>query len=581
MLAIAIFGGIFASIGIAVAHLLTKHAGDYYLILFPVFVLAIILGMGLSLGAKIGRCSRFNLFTFLLVTLFVLGSYLSVLFLNAYHDSFETPLTFVDEKIFLIHDTWNLAAELPFISDYVKPITIQELQSGFAGIPFVSDLMTPLEESPPAPESETSDSESETPTVPSTSRPHLASQLRTFFNQLPEQALSMEQPVLIGTIFNLAIFAPLEDRLVFSGITRWEENAQEDETQQEGTTQDAGNQRKRLVFDERAVQPWMQWSVELLLLWSIALLMTRGGAKKALRRLEKRQRRRDQPGLQVDKTGPKKTKKIATEADVDPEKKGAKKKKKVKVKKEKIKKEKSGGWFGRKKKNTEDEPPEAAFLPEEKASATETSAEQDELEFEIPGAEEEEGQLLALILHQYAPERQEDLVRLIQQIGQVSEARARRLLKIPSLIKRDITPHEANIAIEKFNQVQAQVKLITMEQLQQLQNKQTQSAQASTKKPASKSAPPSVSPGQAAPNARYALILRKFDPARRKEVLDLLSGLSGTPVAQLQQSLKTPALVLRDASKDEATMIVQQFNNIQAEVKMLTMPELQKLMAKK
>jgi hypothetical protein len=129
--------------------------------------------------------------------------------------------------------------------------------------------------------------------------------------------------------------------------------------------------------------------------------------------------------------------------------------------------------------------------------------------------------------------------------------------------------------------VQAQVKLITMEQLQQLQSKQQQSVQAPAQTSAPKTAPPLVSQRAGDPAARYALILRKFDPSRRKEVLELLSGLSGTPVSQIQQSLKTPALVLRDASKDEATMIVQQFKMIQADVKMLTMPELQKLMAKK
>ena len=85
---------------------------------------------------------------------------------------------------------------------------------------------------------------------------------------------------------------------------------------------------------------------------------------------------------------------------------------------------------------------------------------------------------------------------------------------------------------------------------------------------------------QGAPGERYALILRKFDPAQRKQVLELLGSLSGTPPTQLQQTLKTPALVLRDSSKDEVTMISQQFQKIQADVKILTMTELQKLMNK-
>ncbi len=49
----------------------------------------------------------------------------------------------------------------------------------------------------------------------------------------------------------------------------------------------------------------------------------------------------------------------------------------------------------------------------------------------------------------------------------------------------------------------------------------------------------------------------------------------------IPQRLVAPALVLRDASKDEVTMIAQQFAKIPADVKMLSMPELQKLMNKK
>jgi hypothetical protein len=116
-----------------------------------------------------------------------------------------------------------------------------------------------------------------------------------------------------------------------------------------------------------------------------------------------------------------------------------------------------------------------------------------------------------------------------------------------------------------------------MEQLEELQKKQHQTVQP----PRSQAAPPPpVTPKDDA-GERHALILRKFDPAQRKPIIELLSSLSNTPVAQLQQTLKTPALVLRDASKDEVTMIAQQFRTIQADVKILTMAELQKLMARK
>ena len=168
-------------------------------------------------------------------------------------------------------------------------------------------------------------------------------------------------------------------------------------------------------------------------------------------------------------------------------------------------------------------------------------------------------------------------MRLVQQVGQISEERARRLLKVPSLIKRDVTTREASIVIEKFNQVRAQVKLITMEQLGELQKKQQQTVQP----PRSQAAPPSQVTPEDDTGERHALILRKFDPAQRKLIIELLASLSNTPAAQLQQTLKTPALVLRDASKDEVTMIAQQFRTIQADVKVLTMAELQKLMARK
>jgi hypothetical protein len=45
--------------------------------------------------------------------------------------------------------------------------------------------------------------------------------------------------VTIGTIFDLALVAPIRDYLVFPGITRWNEDM------------------KRLEFDEMAIQPWM------------------------------------------------------------------------------------------------------------------------------------------------------------------------------------------------------------------------------------------------------------------------------------------------------------------------------------
>ena len=244
------------------------------------------------------------------------------------------------------------------------------------------------------------------------------------------------------------------------------------------------------------------------------------------------------------------------------------KKKKEKKKKEKKKKEKTGfSLFGGKKK-VEEQTVEEAASPEEQFAA------------QFP-----EDQRYAIILHQFDSARQNDLLQLIQQVGQVPEDKARRLLKVPSLLKRDVTSEEARVAIEKFYQLNAQLKLITMEQLTEIQKRQQSAAQpapsSSPSKPASapRPAPPRSSTGGAAED-RYALILKSFDQAQRKPILELLSSLSGKPVAQLQQTLKPPALILRDATKDEVTMIAQQFQALQAEVKSLTMADLQKLMAR-
>jgi len=583
-----IMGTIFGSLGSVAAHGLMKHLVHYYLILIPPIVLAIILGLGLKWGVRIGRCSRLNSVTFLLILLCALVCYGSLLFLNDYHDSFPEPPTLIQEGLSLVSDSINLFAELPFISDYVKPIEAQTLQHALANIPLVSALLPSDQNAEPEEaqtDSQTSENSDET-TVEATAteastapRAHLGTQIMTFLKAFPAQAFA-PKPIAIGTVFDLVIFLPVQDYLLYPGITRWEEE----------------HEVKQLVFDERAVQPWMAWTVEFIFIWCITFFMTRSGTKKAYQTYQKRLEQRGTPQQQrlqlstekepesgkKEKTGlfgrRKKRKKNENDAespaieptigednleerDIAPKK--EKKKKRVKVKKKKR------GWFGSKTQETGDIGESGGAAPQGESGGDGGT------EFSEPG-EDAQDQLFAIILHQYAQERQDDLSRLIQQVGQVSEERAIRLLKVPSLIKRNVTTQQANIAIEKFNQVQAQVKLISMEQLHQLQDKQQQAA---AQKPAAPS--PSHSTPSPGTEERYALILRKFDTSQRKQVLELLSSLSGTPIGHLQQSLKTPALVLRDASKDEVTMIAQQFKNIHANVKLLTMAELQRLMAKK
>jgi hypothetical protein len=541
ILLMLIIGTIFGVIGVVLAHALAKFYSEYYLILiFPIFI-ALVLGTGLSFGARIGRCSRFSVVVFLLILFFSVLCYGSYLFLNYYYDSLaEKPVTVIDEGFLLAEDIQQFLAALPYVSDYIPPV-----------------------ENP--------------------ARPHIGTQISEFITKLPDLAFARE-PVVVGTIFDLVPFVPIREYLVYPGITRWDE------------------EHGQLVFDEQAVQPWMLWSAELFFLWLITLLKTLGGIKRAhkklLQRLEKRGERRPSkeqrkakpkakkgrfkkaqqqtsPSTTLDLTPPQLLEEeaaVAQEPPVKKKKRGLFQRKKPSetegqedVSEEIKEKPKKKGWFGRKS-------PEPEVQTEVEAVASETVP--PELKF---STEEQTEQLYALILHQYSSDRQEALVRLVQQVGQISEERAQRLLKVPSLIKRNVTTREASIVIEKFNQVQAQVKLITMEQLEELQKKQQQTVQPPRSQPAP---PPPVTPEDNT-GERHALILRKFDPAQRKPVIELLASLSNTPVAQLQQTLKTPALVLRDASKDEVTMIAQQFRTIQADVKILTMAELQKLMARK
>ncbi len=597
------FGVMFGALGVWAAHLLTKHLSNYYLILIPAIVAGILLGLGLNLGTRIGRCSRFSIITFIFALLAAVVMYGSLLFFNHYHDTSAPQASIAEEVLFLFADSWNFLAELPYVSDYMKPVTDQQVRDTLTGVPGLSALIPPadqpLDSDGQPPQDSTANADATNAATDQTAAPqaasareHIGRQIMAFAAALPQKAMA-EEPVLIGSIFNLVIFAPVQQSLEIPGITQWD-----------GKPEDG-----RLLFDARAVQPWMVWSVEAVFAWLIAALMTRSGANAAYDRHQSRIEQsggRPRQGLQIKPPSAAKQESVAGAAEEKPakEKKAGfswfKRKKKATIPLEETalpeaeatptpadtsKKEK-GGLFGWLKKKSAAKTEEAPEMP--------AAAGKDDVNFELPeeGGEPTQDQRFALILHQYEPTRQEDLVQLIQQIGQVPEDRARKLLKTPSLIKRDVTVQQANIAIQKFNQVHAQVKLMPMEQLLQLQTKQQpappetpkspQPAQLATKKPAPAAPkPPAAAPiPQGAPGERYALILRKFDPAQRKQVLELLGSLSGTPTTQLQQTLKTPALVLRDSSKDEVTMISQQFQKIQADVKVLTMTELQKLMNK-
>ncbi|MBD3305816.1 hypothetical protein GF339_05485, partial [candidate division KSB3 bacterium] len=231
IIAMLIFGTLLGLIGVLLAHIGMKYYPDYYLILIFPIVMALFLGSGLTLGAKIGRCRRFNLFVFLVVCVFSVLSYGALLFLNHYHDTLaEAPTTIIDEYEALSTDTQNFLAQVPYISDYITP----------------------------------ADPEAEE---------HLWNKIVAFGNALPEMAFAAE-PVVVGTIFDLALLAPIRDYLIYPGITHWDED------------------NRQLVFDVQTVQPWMRWAAELFLVWLIVLLKTRGATKKAQQRLEQQMRDR-------------------------------------------------------------------------------------------------------------------------------------------------------------------------------------------------------------------------------------------------------------------------------------------------
>ena len=219
--------------------------------------------------------------------------------------------------------------------------------------------------------------------------------------------------------------------------------------------------------------------------------------------------------------------------------------------------------FGRKKNNAE-----------ESDKGVDSGADSAEMEFS------EDHSRYALILQQYEATRESDLVQLIQQVGPMPPEKARQLLKVPSLLKRDVSAQDAKFAIDKFKHVQAQVKLITMEQLLQIQQKQQTGQPAPPPQPKAAAPSSSAQAPAGSPGEHYALILKRIKPSRQQEILELLASLSGKSADQLQKTLKPPALVLRDATRDEVMMIAQQFQSLQAEVQSLTMSQLQQLLVK-
>ncbi len=193
----------------------------------------------------------------------------------------------------------------------------------------------------------------------------------------------------------------------------------------------------------------------------------------------------------------------------------------------------------------------------------------------------------ALLLRGYDPARTEALVDFMTKSLKMSMDKAKILLKTPSLLKAPVTDLEAQTLVRAFNQLGARVQVITLEQLRAIVEKQRRQ----------KSKEPSMTPSESVTqrlevpatmtsqfsgdNPRYAVLLQKFDKTYEEEVLHLLASLTRLTVERLKSALRTPALVVKNVTQEEADRISQQFKSIGAEVDVLTMQEVENLLTSK
>jgi len=221
MVMMVITGTMIGGVGVVLAHVLTVSVERYSLILVFPIVMALFLGAGLSLGARMGGCARLPRGAVVVVLLCAFVCYSVLLFLNDHYDRLTPrPANVGEEWARIIAESQNFLAKLPYLSKVIKPADPNAGDSGTG--------------------------------------------IGDFIKALPE--LAQHTPVIIGTMFDRALFRPVKEYLVHPGVTAWDA------------------ERGALVFDER-VKTWMAWVVEFLLVFMIALLMTRGGDRRASRNI--------------------------------------------------------------------------------------------------------------------------------------------------------------------------------------------------------------------------------------------------------------------------------------------------------
>jgi hypothetical protein len=209
-----ITGTMAGGLGVVLAHVLTAYAARYYLILVFPLVMALFLGTGLSLGARAGGCTRRHGGAVVVVLLCTLGCYGALLFMNDHYDKLvPRPANVAQAWERMIAESQHFLGTLPVLSKYLKPTD-----------PIVGDRGTDIGD---------------------------------FLAAVPD--LAQATPVVIGTIFDRALFRPVKNVVVVPGVTAWDD------------------ERGALVFAASRVKTWMRWAVEALLVFVIALVMTRGG----------------------------------------------------------------------------------------------------------------------------------------------------------------------------------------------------------------------------------------------------------------------------------------------------------------
>lgn len=501
-------------VGVLSSHLAISFYRYHFVLLFPVWM-GILLGMGVSMGARIGRCTR-QLSGFLMITLLGIVCYASLLILNNFTNLTE-PGTAIKEFHY-------------FIRDFVDPL--QKAVSQY-GIDF-----------------KTWDT------------------FKEVWVRLVSLLPAYDEKAMVSN-HEFSIF------LEYPPITRWQA------------------QKKILEFEK--VQNWMVWGVELLILILVAWEKTyktiqynymRAYSRKMLQSevkssptqaktlesqlstlglepgrvseasqqikkpdtLDKKQSTETPvatiPSIQSDQTETPKTTIPAQQADYD--------------------KTPISTWLDIQR-------------PDITASTSATlnqqtdlvkTPEPPEVKIQAPPS----GPLYALLLRGYDPAQTEALTDFMTNSMKISLDKAKVLLKTPSLLKAPVTDLEAQTLVKTLNQLGARVQVITMEQLRAIAEKQRRQKG---------EVPTFMAPQFSEDNPRYAVLLQRFDKTCEEEVLHLLASLTGLTVERLRSALRTPALVVKNVTREEADRIGQQFKSLNAEVNILTMQEIEKLFASK